>query len=44
VLMADGPTVGGYPVIGVVHSADLGRFAQRLTNEVVRFVEATLAP
>ena len=39
VLMPDGPTVGGYPVIGVVHSADLGRLAQRLPGESVRFVE-----
>ena len=39
VLMPDAPTVGGYPVIGVVHSADLGRLAQRLPGEAVRFVE-----
>jgi biotin-dependent carboxylase-like uncharacterized protein len=42
VLMPDAPTVGGYPVIGVVHSADLGRFAQRLPGEPVRFVETSL--
>jgi biotin-dependent carboxylase-like uncharacterized protein len=44
VLMPDAPTVGGYPVIGVVHSADLGRLAQRLTGDAVHFVETTLEP
>ncbi len=44
VLMNDAPTVGGYPVIGVVHSADLGRFAQRLPGEPVQFVEASTNP
>jgi biotin-dependent carboxylase-like uncharacterized protein len=44
VLMPDGPTVGGYPVIGVVHSADLGRLAQRLPSEPVRFVAVSIAP
>jgi biotin-dependent carboxylase-like uncharacterized protein len=43
VLMPDAPTVGGYPVIGVVHSADLGRLAQRLPGAPVRFVETILA-
>jgi allophanate hydrolase subunit 2 len=43
VLMPDAPTVGGYPVIGVVHSADLGRVAQRLPGEPVRFVEVSIA-
>jgi allophanate hydrolase subunit 2 len=28
VLMPDGPTVGGYPKIASVITADLGRFAQ----------------
>jgi biotin-dependent carboxylase-like uncharacterized protein len=41
VLMPDAPTVGGYPVIGVVHSADLGRLAQRRPGEAVRFVESS---
>jgi 5-oxoprolinase (ATP-hydrolysing) subunit C len=44
VLMPDAPTVGGYPVIGVVHSADLGRLAQKLPGEAVRFVEVSIAP
>jgi biotin-dependent carboxylase-like uncharacterized protein len=39
VLMPDAPTVGGYPVIGVVHSEDLGRFAQHRPGETVRFRE-----
>jgi biotin-dependent carboxylase-like uncharacterized protein len=42
VLMNDAPTVGGYPVIGVVHSVDLGRFSQRLPGEAVRFVEISV--
>ena len=42
VLMPDAPTVGGYPVIGVVHSADLGRVAQRLPGEAVQFVEVSI--
>lgn len=37
VLMADGPTVGGYAKIAVVISADLGRVAQRNPGEKVRF-------
>jgi biotin-dependent carboxylase-like uncharacterized protein len=37
VLMPDGPTVGGYPRIGVVATADLGRLAQRRPGEAVRF-------
>jgi biotin-dependent carboxylase-like uncharacterized protein len=37
VLMADGPTVGGYPKIAVVISADLPRIAQRNPGETVRF-------
>jgi len=43
VLMNDAPTVGGYPVIGVVHSDDLGRFAHRLPGEAVKFVEISIA-
>ncbi|HEX5386943.1 MAG TPA: biotin-dependent carboxyltransferase family protein [Gemmatimonadales bacterium] len=43
VLMNDGPTVGGYPVIAVVATADLGRLAQRRPGEPVRFVEITRA-
>jgi biotin-dependent carboxylase-like uncharacterized protein len=37
VLMADGPTVGGYPKIAVIATADLARFAQRMPGEHVRF-------
>jgi biotin-dependent carboxylase-like uncharacterized protein len=37
VLMADGPTVGGYLRIAVVSSTDLGRLAQRRPGEPVRF-------
>jgi antagonist of KipI len=37
VLMADAPTVGGYPVIAVVCSADLPLVAQRRPGEELRF-------
>ena len=37
VLMADSPTSGGYPRIGVIHPQDLGDFAQRLPGENVKF-------
>lgn len=37
VLMADGPTVGGYPKIAVVISADLPVLAQRQPGAPVRF-------
>lgn len=37
VLMPDGPTVGGYPKIAVVISADLGRLAQAQPGTVPRF-------
>jgi biotin-dependent carboxylase-like uncharacterized protein len=39
VLMADAPTVGGYPKPIAVCSADLGRLAQTRPGEAVRFVE-----
>lgn len=42
VLMADGPTVGGYPVIAVVCSADLPVVAQRRPGESVRFRAMTV--
>jgi antagonist of KipI len=42
VLMADGPTVGGYPVIAVVCSADLPCIAQRAPGETVRFRAMTV--
>ena len=37
VLMADGPTVGGYPKIAVVRSVDLGILAQCVPGSAVRF-------
>ena len=37
VLMADSPTTGGYPRIGVVHPEDLGGFAQKLPGETFKF-------
>jgi len=43
VLMCDGPTVGGYARIGVVVTADLGRFAQRRPGDQVRFRVVQLA-
>lgn len=42
VLMADGPTVGGYPKIGVVASVDLPVLAQRTPGSAVRFERITL--
>ena len=41
VLMADAPTIGGYPVMAVVSSADLSRLAQRRPGDEVRFTEKT---
>jgi allophanate hydrolase subunit 2 len=43
VLMPDGPTVGGYPRIAVVATADLGRLAQQRPGQVVRFEPIELA-
>ncbi len=37
VLLVDGPTIGGYPVIGVVAAADMPRLGQRRGGDVVRF-------
>lgn len=37
VLMPDGPTVGGYPVLAVVAERDLGRLAQLRPGEGVEF-------
>lgn len=42
VLMADGPTVGGYPKIGVVASVDLPALAQKTPGERVRFERITV--
>jgi biotin-dependent carboxylase-like uncharacterized protein len=41
-LMADRPTVGGYPRLGQVIRADLPRAAQLWIGHLVRFVPATL--
>lgn len=41
VIMHDGPTVGGYPKIGVVRKVDLSRFAQLAPGDRVRFVDTT---
>jgi biotin-dependent carboxylase-like uncharacterized protein len=42
VLMADAPTVGGYPKIAIVAEADLPILAQRSPGEVVRFQLVTI--
>ena len=36
-LLADHPATGGYPVIAVVHSADIGRAAQLRPGQRIRF-------
>jgi biotin-dependent carboxylase-like uncharacterized protein len=41
VFLADHPTTGGYPVIGVVERADLPRLAQARPGAIVRFVPWT---
>ncbi|MBD0711460.1 biotin-dependent carboxyltransferase family protein [Streptomyces sp. CBMA291] len=38
VFLADHPTTGGYPVIGVVREADLGAAAQAVPGTAVRFI------
>ena len=43
VLMADGPTVGGYPKVAVVITADLPILAQRQPGQTLRFEMITLA-
>jgi antagonist of KipI len=42
VLMADAPTVGGYPKMAVVAEADLPILAQRSPGEIVRFQLVTI--
>ncbi|HJQ11459.1 MAG TPA: biotin-dependent carboxyltransferase family protein [Gemmatimonadaceae bacterium] len=42
ILMADAPTVGGYPKIGVVSETDLPIIAQRRPGETVRFEVITV--
>ena len=41
VTMRDGPTVGGYPKIGLVHADDLGWLCQCAPGQKVRFSEAS---
>lgn len=43
VLLADGPTVGGYPKIGTIVAADLGRFVQVRPGASVRFAPCPCA-
>lgn len=40
VMLADHPTTGGYPVIGVVDPDDVGQVAQRGPGDVLRFTAA----
>ena len=42
VLMADGQTMGGYPLLGWVHPLDLARLAQRRSRQKVRFTLCTV--
>lgn len=42
VLMPDGPTVGGYPKIGVVASVDMAELAQRMPGDSIRFERITV--
>lgn len=42
ILLADRQTMGGYPVVGVLHPLDLGRLAQRPAHSTVRFVPAAV--
>ncbi len=41
VLLADGPTVGGYPLLGVVSRAEMPRLGQLRPGDVVRFQAQT---
>lgn len=41
-LMAEHPTVGGYPRIGQIAAVDLPRFAQRKPGDTVRFAQIDL--
>ncbi|MDE3738407.1 5-oxoprolinase subunit C family protein [Metapseudomonas resinovorans] len=42
ILMADRQTMGGYPILGWVHSLDLGRLAQCPANQMLRFTVMSL--
>jgi len=44
VFLADHPTTGGYPVVGVVEPAELPAFAQLRPGSSVRFVPVEVAP
>ena len=43
VLLPSRQSIGGYPRLAAVVTADLGRFAQMRPGDPVRFVETTLA-
>jgi biotin-dependent carboxylase-like uncharacterized protein len=40
IFLADHPTTGGYPVVGVVHPADIGLVAQAAPGTHIRFLTA----
>jgi antagonist of KipI len=42
VLLADRPTIGGYPKIANVVAADIGRIAQARPGDVIRFSEVSM--
>ncbi|MFV3367770.1 biotin-dependent carboxyltransferase family protein [Pseudomonas sp. NY15435] len=42
VLLADRQTMGGYPLLGVLHPLDIGRLAQCPAHSEVRFVPASV--
>lgn len=42
VLLADRQTMGGYPLLGVLHPLDIGRLAQCPAHSEVRFAEASV--
>lgn len=42
ILLADRQTMGGYPLLGVLHPLDIGRLAQCPAHSEVRFVEASV--
>jgi KipI family sensor histidine kinase inhibitor len=41
ILLADGPTVGGYPRVGIVHREDLSRLARLRPGHRLRFIECS---
>lgn len=42
ILLADRQTMGGYPLLGVLHPLDIGRLAQCPAHSAVRFTEASV--